>query len=185
MTVTEDPVENVQVGAIDFNVIAYSPRMDGKISAMGSSDSSLGTSIQRAYVYSINKLDGLARNTGIAKFKKSGIVVDVVGEEGARGPSSGLGYVAGLISLALGKKFKDCSETALTGEVSCNGDVSAVGGIAAKAAAAKASGMKKLYLPAENKDELKYFKSGSRFRLIYIRHADEMLSQIFPDQFIV
>lgn len=185
LVAAEDPLEKVEVGGIDFNVITFAPKADGRITAIGSSDQDLKTSIVRSHIFCINKVGRLDTNENLEKFKKAGIVVDVVGEQGARGPSSGLGYVAGLISLALGEQFVGSNKIAFTGEVSANGDVSPVGGIVAKASAAKASGIRQMFLPAANKKELKYFKTGRNFKLIYVHHANEMLLQLFPITFKV
>lgn len=184
LTASTDPIEEVEIGSIDFNVITFSTKSDGKVTAIGASDQDLRTAITRAHIYVVNK-SGKVNGIGEKhlQFKKAGVAVDVVGEPGARGPSSGLGYVAGMMSLALGEQFKGCEKMAFTGEVSCNGDVSAVGGIAAKAAAAKASGLAKMFLPADNKDDMKYFGTGKKFKLIYIEHADELIAQLFPKYF--
>lgn len=140
LVASEDSVEKIEVGGIDFNVITFAPTSDGRITAIGSSDQDLKTSIVRAHIFCINKIGRLDSNENLEKFKHDGIVVDVIGEEGASGPSSGLGYVAGMVSLALCVQFTMSNRTAFTGEVTCNGDVSAIGEAYATDTAAETSG---------------------------------------------
>lgn len=67
------------------------------------------------------------------------------------GPSAGVTMVTSLLSLALGKCVRP--KLAMTGEMSLNGKVLAIGGVKEKVLAAKRSGMKTLIFPMANRND--------------------------------
>lgn len=69
------------------------------------------------------------------------------------GPSAGLGIVVAIVSAASGKKVPN--ECAFTGELSLKGRILKVGGIKEKLISAYNSGIKRMYIPMENADDLK------------------------------
>merc|ERR1719361_2063868 len=78
------------------------------------------------------------------------------------GPSAGVTMATALLSLALGQPVRP--DLAMTGEVSLNGKVLAVGGIKEKTIAARRAGCKVLVFPHANRrdfDELpEYLREG-------------------------
>jgi ATP-dependent Lon protease len=68
------------------------------------------------------------------------------------GPSAGLAFALAMLSAATGKRITKA--LAVTGEISLQGNVSAVGGIAEKLAAAQRHGRKTVIIPAANAAEL-------------------------------
>ncbi len=68
------------------------------------------------------------------------------------GPSAGITIAAAVASLVTGKAIDP--ETAMSGEISLRGIISAVGGLPEKLIAAKRSGVKTVLLPSGNADQL-------------------------------
>ena len=69
------------------------------------------------------------------------------------GPSAGITLTTALASLAVGKEVSP--DVAMTGEVSLRGSVTAIGGLPEKLMAAQRAGVKTVFIPAENTDDLK------------------------------
>lgn len=144
-------------------------------------------SINRAFAYTYQKLKKIDvageenLKQALKMYEKEKIVVDFVGESGARGPSSGLGFAMFMFSKATGMKIRNGHQVAFTGEINVKGDVTPVGGIYAKVKAAEASGFKMVFLPVPNKNDMELFKSQKKLRLNYVRNADELISVLFPN----
>ena len=68
------------------------------------------------------------------------------------GPSAGITLTTALSSLVIGHTVSP--QLAMTGEVSLRGVVSPIGGLPEKLMAAKHSGVHKVFIPEENKDDL-------------------------------
>lgn len=68
------------------------------------------------------------------------------------GPSAGITLTTALASLVSGRPVNP--EYAMTGEVSLRGDVMAIGGLPEKLGAAVRAGVKKVFIPRENVDDL-------------------------------
>ncbi|MBQ6621993.1 MAG: endopeptidase La [Mogibacterium sp.] len=69
------------------------------------------------------------------------------------GPSAGITLTTAIISLVLGKAVSP--EFAMTGEVSLRGVVTPIGGLPEKLMAAQRAGIKHVFIPKENVDDLK------------------------------
>jgi len=96
------------------------------------------------------------------------------------GPSAGVTMTTALLSLALGRPVR--TDLAMTGEVSLNGKVLAVGGIKEKTIAARRAGCKVLVFPQANKrdfDELPdYLRDG--LEVHYAAEYDDVFAVAFP-----
>ena len=68
------------------------------------------------------------------------------------GPSAGITLTTALASLITGKAVDTCC--AMTGEVSLRGGVMPIGGLPEKLMAAQRSGIKKVYIPYDNIEDL-------------------------------
>jgi ATP-dependent Lon protease len=93
------------------------------------------------------------------------------------GPSAGLAFVIGMVSALTGRKVR--SGTACTGEVSLHGEVTAVGGIAEKIAAAAAAGRRLVFVPAENAADVKRLPAEllSKLEIAPVRTVAEALER--------
>ncbi|CAE7540512.1 unnamed protein product, partial [Symbiodinium pilosum] len=95
------------------------------------------------------------------------------------GPSAGVTMTTALLSLALEKPI--ATDLAMTGEVSLNGKVLAVGGIKEKTIAARRAGCKTLVFPQANRkdfDELpEYLRDG--LTVHFATHYDEVFDIAF------
>ncbi len=69
------------------------------------------------------------------------------------GPSAGITLTSAIASLVSGKAVSP--DIAMTGEMSLRGAVSAIGGLPEKLMAAQRAGVKKVFIPKENEDDLK------------------------------
>ena len=98
------------------------------------------------------------------------------------GPSAGVTMTTALLSLAMEMPIP--TDLAMTGEVSLNGKVLAVGGIKEKTIAARRAGCKTLIFPEANRrdyDELpKYLQDG--LTVHFATHFDEVFNVAFGEQ---
>ena len=84
------------------------------------------------------------------------------------GPSAGVTLTTALISLFTNKKV--ASDIAMTGEITLRGKVLPIGGLKEKIIGAKRNGIKKIYIPVDNKKDLddinKELKESIKFVLV-------------------
>ena len=80
------------------------------------------------------------------------IHVNVIGGGQIDGPSAGMAIVAAIVSAVTEKPLRQ--DVAVTGEISIQGLVKAVGGVFEKAYGAKQSGISTMVIPAENKNDI-------------------------------
>ncbi len=95
------------------------------------------------------------------------------------GPSAGITILTAMISILTGKKVSN--DIAMTGEVTITGQVLAVGGLEEKLLAAKRYGIKKVYLPYENKVDVEEMKKEitEGLQLKFIKHVSELIKDVF------
>eukprot|EP00440_Ansanella_granifera_P038418 gb/GFBE01041686.1/.p1 GENE.gb/GFBE01041686.1/~~gb/GFBE01041686.1/.p1 ORF type:complete len:1063 (+),score=300.14 gb/GFBE01041686.1/:1-3189(+) len=97
------------------------------------------------------------------------------------GPSAGVTMTTALLSLALRQPAR--ADLAMTGEVSLNGKVLAVGGIKEKTIAARRAGCKCLVFPQANRRDFEelpeYLREG--LEVHFAAHYDEVFSIAFPE----
>ncbi len=82
------------------------------------------------------------------------------------GPSAGITLVTALSSLVSGHPVNP--EYAMTGEVSLRGDVMAIGGLPEKLGAAVRAGVKKVFIPRENVEDLEEVAEEVKKKLIIV-----------------
>lgn len=96
------------------------------------------------------------------------------------GPSAGITITVALVSALTKNPTK--KDLAMTGEVTLQGRVLAVGGLKEKLLAAKQQGFKTVIIPHENYDDMQDILKEtnlSDLKLIYARHVDEVLKEAF------
>jgi len=96
------------------------------------------------------------------------------------GPSAGVPIVLGMISALTRKRIP--GYIAATGEITLSGEVLPVGGLEEKLLAAKRSGIKKVFIPEDNKREVEEMKKeiSEGLELIFISHLDQVVRLVFP-----
>ena len=72
------------------------------------------------------------------------------------GPSAGCAFTCCFISRILGKKIKN--DVGMTGEVELTGNITKIGGLEFKLSGAKKAGVKMIYVPHENENDLNEIK---------------------------
>jgi ATP-dependent Lon protease len=127
-------------------------RMPGKggLTLTGSLGEVMKESAQTALSFLRNRAESL--HIDLTDYDKRDIHIHVpAGATPKDGPSAGLTIVAALASMMTGRKVR--SDMAMTGEISLRGRVLRVGGIKEKVLAAARSGLKRVILPAQNRND--------------------------------
>lgn len=125
------------------------------------------TKIALSYIKSNHKKFGIDYD----KLSKSDIHIHV--PEGAvkkDGPSAGIAITTAIISAFTDLKIS--SHISMTGEITLRGDVLPVGGLKEKIIGAKKAGIKKVFLPKDNEEEVKSFDKEitSGIRFVYVEN---------------
>lgn len=91
------------------------------------------------------------------------------------GPSAGITITTALTSLALQKSVP--TDVAMTGEVSLRGGVMPIGGLPEKLMAAQRAGIKKVFIPYDNKEDLEDVAEEvkSELEIIPVKRVEEVL----------
>ena len=95
------------------------------------------------------------------------------------GPSAGITIVTALVSLITGRKVPPT--TAMTGEVSLRGNVMPIGGLTEKLMAAQRAGVKRVFIPDQNKEDLEDVPAEvlEKLEIIPVRRVKDVLETIF------
>lgn len=94
------------------------------------------------------------------------------------GPSAGVTIATGIYSAI--KNIPICNTIAMTGEISIHGNVKPVGGVISKVEAAKLAGVKRVFIPKENWQDI--FKEMKGIHVIPVERIEEVLQQVFEEQ---
>jgi len=89
------------------------------------------------------------------------------------GTSLGISAAIGALSALLNKPVNP--DVAFTGEIDIRGNVHAVGGIATKIATAEICGYKKIYLPEENRFDLRALDFTPNIQIVTVKTLDEIV----------
>jgi ATP-dependent Lon protease len=97
------------------------------------------------------------------------------------GPSAGVAILAALVSM-LTKKPIDPG-TGMTGEITLSGRILPVGGIIEKVIAAQRAGLKRVLLPARNRDDVEEIPEDVRnqIQFVFVDTVDEFFDALFAD----
>lgn len=95
------------------------------------------------------------------------------------GPSAGITLVVALVSLLTGKEVP--GTIAMTGEISLRGKILPIGGLKEKLLAAIRSGIKQVYIPEKNKNDLKEIQKelGGKLDVRLVDSIDQVIDGIF------
>lgn len=91
------------------------------------------------------------------------------------GPSAGISLTTALASLITKKKVSP--QIAMTGEVSLRGGIMPIGGLPEKLMAAARAGVKKVFIPKENEDDLKDIPKEitQKLEIVAVDQVDDVL----------
>ena len=97
------------------------------------------------------------------------------------GPSAGIAITTSLISLLTNKKVSN--DIALTGEITLHGNVLAIGGLKEKVIGAHRNGIKKIFIPADNKIDLDDIPDNIKndIEFICVKNYKEIFNQILKN----
>ena len=97
------------------------------------------------------------------------------------GPSAGIALTTSIISAFSNKKIS--SKIAMTGEITLQGDVLAIGGVREKVLGAYRTGVKKIYLPKENKKDLEEIPKEikDKIKFILVSNYQDIAEELFAD----
>ena len=94
------------------------------------------------------------------------------------GPSAGITLTTALVSLLTGKAVT--GEVAMTGEISLQGEVNPIGGLPEKLMAAQRAGVKTVFIPDDNVDDLRDVAEEVRSQLtiVPVKRVTEVLTRL-------
>ena len=95
------------------------------------------------------------------------------------GPSAGVTLTTALVSLLTDRAVN--TEYAMTGEVSLRGSILPIGGLPEKLMAAQRAGIKKVFIPKDNVQDLKDIAQEVKdmLEIVPVKNVEELLGQIF------
>ncbi len=98
------------------------------------------------------------------------------------GPSAGITITTALVSLAL--QIPVPTDVAMTGEVSLRGGVLPIGGLPEKLMAAQRAGIKKVFIPYDNKEDLDDVAEEVKkdLEILSVKRIEEVLDNWFPKE---
>ena len=106
------------------------------------------------------------------------IHVNVIGGGNIDGPSAGTAILAAIVSAVTGSAIRQ--DTAVTGEISLQGEIKPVGGVFEKAYGARQAGISTLIIPWENKKDLP--EDHLRLTIHRLKTAEEAFDLLFADE---
>lgn len=106
------------------------------------------------------------------------IHVNVIGGGNIDGPSAGTAILATIVSAVTGSAIRQ--DTAVTGEISLQGEIKPVGGVFEKAYGARQAGISTLIIPWENKKDLPEDHLG--LAIHRLKTAEEAFDLLFADE---
>ena len=106
------------------------------------------------------------------------IHVNIIGGGRIDGPSAGTAILAAIISAITGKPVRQ--DVAVTGEISIQGKVKAVGGVFEKAYGAKQAGITTIIIPKENDKDIPANHLGLTVRAV--EHVADALTVLFSEE---
>ena len=98
------------------------------------------------------------------------------GAQPKEGPSSGVAIVTALVSALTANPVK--KQVAMTGEITLRGRILAIGGLKEKLLGAIRAGIKTVFIPNENKNDLTEMPDNvtSSLNIILVSHIEEVLN---------
>lgn len=113
------------------------------------------------------------------KFEENNLHIHVpAGAVPKDGPSAGITLVTAVSSLVTGKAVSP--EIGMTGEVSLRGNIMPIGGLPEKLMAAQRAGVKKVFIPVENRDDLEDVAKEvkEKLEIVPVKRIEELLESV-------
>lgn len=150
----------------------------GKVKVTGLAEKVMDESISVALSYIISNKDKFQLNDYDFKMKDLHIHLLDAGVK-KDGPSAGIAITTAIISLARNDYVS--SDIAMSGEITLNGFVRRVGGIKDKLVGAFNAGMKKVFIPKENHNDLVSVPSEvlEKLEIVEVENYEEIYSELF------
>ncbi len=128
-----------------------------------------------------------AKDFGIDEEKLNKLDIHLHVPEGAQpkeGPSSGVAIVTALVSALTNNPVK--KQMAMTGEITLRGRVLAIGGLKEKLLGALRAGIKTVFIPEENKNDLEELPDNVKkdLNIIFVSRIEEVLDQVLTKPLI-
>lgn len=152
----------------------------------GSLEKVISESMSVAKSVAWNLLTEEEQTTIINSYEKSKSGIHIHCPDGATskdGPSAGGAITLALYSLFTNKPLP--STIAMTGEIDLDGNITQIGGLDAKLNGAKRAGVKKVYVPEENKRDVEIVKKRypeivkSKMKIMFVSNIGDVVQDIF------
>lgn len=160
-------------------ILMYRNHMDNSkftLRLTGSQGKVMKESVMFAFTIAMNCLKNKYRNKFIKNFKTGLHIHTPDGATKKDGPSAGSAFTTAFISRILNKHIKH--DVAMTGEIETNGLITEIGGLEHKLIGAKKAGVRLVFCPRENMNDLiKIKKSNPSFMEIWNPHNDIKLKE--------
>lgn len=178
-----------EVGVV--NALAYTPfggdvlpievtkfKGKGEITLTGS----LGNVMKESAIVALNYIKSNCKSFGINYNDLSNNDIHIHVPEAAinkDGPSAGIALTTSIISLFTNKKIQ--KDIAFTGEITLKGHISKIGGLKEKSIGALRSGIKTIYIPYQNKNDIEELPSEVKenIEFILVKEYKEVYKKIF------
>jgi ATP-dependent Lon protease len=158
-----------------IEVVAQKGR--GALHRLGLMGKAMKESVKAAYEYVSHRRKSLQI---ISEFK-DGYDLSVLALQGGlskEGPSAGLAFAVGIVSALTQRPVRN--DVAITGEITLQGKILGVGGVAQKIAAARDAGARMVIVPKENEREVKELPPEvcRGVQVLFVEKADEALKEV-------
>ncbi|WP_078036183.1 endopeptidase La [Oribacterium sp. C9] len=160
-----------QVGGEILYIESLFTKGEGKTMITGQLGDVMKESVQIALSLVKSKFPELA-----SKFKENDLHIHVPdGSTPKDGPSAGITMTTALASLVTGRPVSP--HIAMTGEISLEGTVNAIGGLPEKLMAAERAGVTKVFIPKDNVEDLRDVASEvkDKLEIIPVEYVEEVL----------
>jgi ATP-dependent Lon protease len=141
----------------------------------------LGQSMEESVKAALTFVRMNARSFGITTdFEKTSFHIHFPTASQKDGPSAGITIVTALVSLLRNEAVS--GDISMTGEISLRGKILPIGGVKEKLLAAIRAGVKKVYIPEENKHDLKELSTDitNKLDIQVCERIEDVLIDIFP-----